>query len=158
MNARALGLVSLALASACGSSAPPPSGAPASAVVPVSAPPTSAPPPPLAGHVVDGLFVPDGYTREPRACSVDADCTCNTEPIADHACCQDPVTLSCYRQDYWEALSAARLTACAEVTCPIPPAPMLPMACALTGRCADGRCGNACESAPLPSEALAPHS
>jgi hypothetical protein len=153
---RIVAAVFVTLLVACGSS-PPASSPPTS-----TPPPTGAPPPTravpaagLEGHLDEGLFVPSRYTGDPRACTADADCTCNTAPIATLPCCQDATTLTCYRQDYWEALSTARFTACTGVTCPIPPPPMLPLECRLTGRCVAGRCGDACASAP-PSDVPPP--
>ncbi|MFO0682204.1 MAG: hypothetical protein U0234_09135 [Sandaracinus sp.] len=151
MTRACLLLASLAALVACGSSPPPPSSSPPPP--PTSeAPPTSvaAPAPTLGGRVVDGLFVPEGFASAPRACTADADCTCNTEPDPAEPCCQLPTTLSCYRQDYGSALGAARASACAAVRCPPPPPPSLPEACRLTGRCDAGRCTDACNAPSLP--------
>ncbi|MFO7564920.1 MAG: hypothetical protein R6X02_19905 [Enhygromyxa sp.] len=101
------------------------------------------PDPPEALRAKDGFFMAEG-APEPRACTAAKDCLTNTIPDLDNPCCQNPRSLETYTRTYWSWLHEWRRDNCLDVTCPPPPHPPWPKACALEIDCVEGRCVNAC--------------
>jgi hypothetical protein len=105
-------------------------------------PPLDEPPKPVAPH--DGFFMAEGAPL-PRACKVASDCHGNTIPDLANPCCQDPRSLEAYATAYRNWLGGWRKDNCASVTCPPPPAPSEPPACAFDVDCVEGSCVDACD-------------
>ncbi len=91
----------------------------------------------------DGFFMAEG-APPPRGCKVAADCVGNTIPDLDNPCCQEPTSLEPHAWAYRTWLVGWRSNNCAAVTCPPPPNPSQPPACAFEVDCVAGSCLDAC--------------
>ena len=106
-----------------------------------AAEPTTDEPPARAPQ--DGFFMAEG-APDPRACSVASDCLGDTIPDLDNPCCQNPTSLEPYARTYRSWLGSWRGKHCAEQTCPPPPNPARPPACAFELACTEGVCVDSC--------------
>lgn len=96
------------------------------------------------GGTVEGdWFIPAG-SPSPQACVVGSDCLGDTVADPAQPCCNDPHSLVAHSRAYRTAVGEWRIQHCADVTCPPPPAPDQPPACAFEVRCAEGRCTDSC--------------
>jgi hypothetical protein len=152
-----LSLLSLALActtepTPAAQTAKQPSPEPQPEPSPEPEPPTTSkatldPPPPEPSPEmppVDGFFMAEG-APPPRGCTSASDCLGDTIPDVDNPCCQNPSTLEPYSQAYRSWMFAWRKDRCAGVTCPPPPNPTQPPACAFDVDCVQGQCADACK-------------
>lgn len=143
----AIALVCLFVATGCDAPTPPvtPTAvAPAKGKPTPVATPTPTPIGESAGHLdALGFFVGD-TAPNPLACQADADCSGNTI-LAANGCCRDPRSLRAVAKlyDYW-ASARAQSPVCGAVTCPPPPNPSQPAACAIAPRCVAKRCVTQC--------------
>jgi hypothetical protein len=107
-------------------------------------PPPEPPPPEPKLPPVDGFFMAEG-APPPRGCTSASDCKGDTIPDVDNPCCQNPYTLEAHAWAYTTWLNAWRKDRCASVTCPPPPNPSQPPACAFEVSCVQGQCADACK-------------
>jgi hypothetical protein len=105
-------------------------------------PPPTPPEPKLPAQ--DGFFMAEG-APPPRGCTSAGDCHGDTIPDVDNPCCQDPHTLEAHALAYRDWVNAWRKDRCASVTCPPPPNPSQPPACAFDVDCVQGQCVDACK-------------
>ncbi len=115
--------------------------------------PPPPPPPPLTsggaggpslptGHM-DGEFYVEPGAPDPRACTVDAQCTGDTVPVANGCCVANPMPIA-QSQAYHVWLAAHRMApACRAMQCPIVN-PSMPPECSFAVHCTEGRCVNSC--------------
>jgi len=104
--------------------------------------PSTAEPTPAAGRVEDGFFVADG-APDPRKCITDSDCVGDT--VADRTgCCQAPTQVIPHSRAYAAWVHKWRAGACADITCPPPPAPARPDDCLFDVKCVEQVCENEC--------------
>lgn len=99
---------------------------------------------PAAGRLENGFFVAEG-APDPRKCATDSDCVGDT--VADHTgCCQAPTQVIPHSRAYaaWVHKWRAGAGACADVTCPPPPAPVRPSDCLFDVKCVEQVCKNQC--------------
>jgi hypothetical protein len=114
-------------------------------IAPTTANPTLDPPPPEPKlPPVDGFFMAEG-APPPRGCTSASDCLGDTIPDVDNPCCQNPYTLEPYARAYRTWVFAWRKDNCVSVTCPPPPSPSEPPACAFDVDCVQGLCVDACK-------------
>jgi hypothetical protein len=102
------------------------------------------PPKPPSMPAQDGFFMAEG-APPPRACKLAADCHGDTIPDLENPCCQEPTSLEAYSYAYRTWLNGWRKDSCAAITCPPPPNPAQPPACAFEVDCVAGSCVDACK-------------
>jgi hypothetical protein len=102
------------------------------------------PPPEPKFPSVDGFFMAEG-APPPRGCTSASDCLGDTIPDVDNPCCQNPYSLEPYAHAYRTWIYSWREDHCASVTCPPPPNPSEPPACAFEVDCVKGQCVDACK-------------
>jgi hypothetical protein len=93
-----------------------------------------------------GCGGPEG--PDPYACSADTECLPGPMVNPDDPCCDTGVAVGLYGKRYLDWRSRYLRDRCTEHDCGPLMSPAQPMACALEGRCVQGRCVDACGGTP----------